>query len=123
MITEVQETSPAVFRAVFCFGKSRQIRIELDVSIRGNGQHSNNHAAEMARIIDANRYHQRFDPECSECEWQQVLSLIWRCHEQARLAHGRLITTVRIEEGYGANQEFRDYIESSGNAAAVARTS
>lgn len=122
MITELKTTSPASLRAVFSFGQPRQVRIELDIELIDGNDRSENHWAEIARIIDGNRYHQRLDPACSECNWHQVLILIRRCHEQASLAGCHLITNVRIEDGEGVAWEPQNGINLAERAAAVATT-
>jgi uncharacterized protein YqgV (UPF0045/DUF77 family) len=105
MITELSATTPASLRAVFSFGQPRPVRIELDISFTGGDERFEAQLAEIARIIDGNRYHQRLDPSCRECDWDQVLNLIRRCHERARSASGRLITSLRIEDGESAATE------------------
>jgi len=107
---------------VFSFGQPRQVRIELDIELIDGNDRSENHWAEIARIIDGNRYHQRLDPACSECNWHQVLILIRRCHEQASLAGCHLITNVRIEDGEGVAWEPQNGINLAERAAAVATT-
>lgn len=117
MIAELESTSPASLRAVFSFGQPRQVRIELDIHLTGGQDVAESHWAEIARIIDANRYHQRLDPVCRECDWYQVLNLIRRCHEAARFASGHLSTSIRIEDGGGAYREFQSRSKLSQRAA------
>lgn len=119
MITELKDTPAGSLRAVFSFGQPRQVRIELDLDLTG-GNGSEAHWAEIARIIDINRYHQRLDPACKECDWYQVLHLIRRCYEAARLASGHLSTSIRIEDGEGATKELQSDGNLSEGAAAVA---
>jgi len=113
MITELEATSPASLRAVFSFGQPRQVRIELDIGLIGDGSEA--HWAEIARIIDGTRYHQRLDPACTECDWHQILNLVRRCHEAARLASGHLITSIRIEDRKGGSREIDSNFESAKN--------
>jgi hypothetical protein len=105
---------------VFSFGPSRQVRIELDIGFTG-GDRCEDHLAEIARIIDGSRHHQALDPDCSDCDWHQVLTLIRRCHDWARVASRDLITSIRIEDGEGATREVQGNFISAGGAAAVAR--
>ncbi len=121
MLTEIHTTSPASFRAVFRFGRSRQVRIELGIDLHGDGEASEDHLAEIIRIVDVNRHHQRLDPDCSDCEWHQVMSLIKRCHDQARLTSTRLITSVCIMDGEATIPEFQNHILLAESAAAVAK--
>ncbi len=121
MKTELKASTPASLRAVFRFGQSRQVRVELDISFTGGGDRSEDPLAEIARIIDGNRHHQRLDPACRECEWHQVLDLVRRCHELASLVSGRLVTSVRIEEGGGEHPELESSAVLTKSAAAVAR--
>jgi hypothetical protein len=99
MVIELNNTSPASLRAVFHFGQSRQVWVELDMGFAGGDDRTQDHLAEIARIIECSRYQQRLDPACSDCDWHQVLSLIRRCHDHARQAAGQLITSIRIEDG------------------------
>jgi hypothetical protein len=117
MITEVNATSPASLRAVFRFGQTRQVRVELDIDITG-GDRPEDHLAEITRIIDSSRYHQRLDPDCRECDMQQVLTLIWRCHDEAKMVSRRLITSIRIEDGEGLARERPGNIMLAESAAA-----
>ena len=120
MITELKATSPASLRAVFSFGQSRRVRVELDIGFTGGDDRSEDHLAEIARIIDGNRYHQRLDPACRECDWDQVLNLIRRCHEHARLAAGHLITSLRIEDGEDLVGELQSSLKLAESATAAA---
>ena len=120
MITEVKTISPGNLRAVFSFGQPRQVRIELDIHLTGANDVLENHSAEIVRIIDVNRYHQRLDPACRECDWYQVLNLIRRCHEAARFASVHLSTSIRIEDGDGAFQELQSRSKLSLRSAAIA---
>ena len=121
MVVELNTTSPASLRAVFSFGQSRQVRIELDIGFTSGDERSEAHLSEIARIIDGSRYHQRSDPACGECDWHQVLNLIRRCHDEMRLASIHLITTIRIEEGEPAAREFQANNMLEEGAAALAR--
>jgi uncharacterized protein YqgV (UPF0045/DUF77 family) len=76
----------------------------------------------MARIIEGNRHHERLDPACRECDWDQVLNLIRRCHERARLAAGHLITSLRIVDGEGGTRELQSSIKLAESAAATVRS-
>ena len=120
MITELEATSPASLRAVFSFGEPRQVRIELDIDLIGGDDGSEDHWAEIARIIDGNRYYQRLDPACRECDWHQILNLIRRCHERARLASGHLITSIRIEDREGGTREIDSNFELAKSGAPAA---
>ena len=120
MIVELNTTSPASLRAVFSFGQSRQVRVELDIGFTG-GDRSEDHLAEIARIIDSSRYHQRLAPDCSDSDWHQVLNLIRRCHDHAKLVSSNLITSIRIEDGEGTTGDIESNIILAGSAAAVAR--
>ncbi len=105
MVIELNTTSPASLRAVFRFGQSRQVWIELDMGFVGGDGRTEDHLAEVARIIECSRYQQRLDPACGDCDWHQVLNLIRRCHDHARQAAGQLITSIRIEDGASRSGE------------------
>ena len=105
---------------MFSFGHSRQVRIELDIGFTGDDR-SEDHLAEIARIIDSSRYHQRLDPACSDCDWHQVLNLIRRCHDHARLASGRFITNIRIEDAASTVEMSQHNVIPAESAAAIAK--
>ena len=120
MITEVKTISPGSLRAVFSFDQPRTVRIELDIHLTGGNDVLENHSAEIARIIDVNRYHQRLDPVCRECDWYQVLNLIRLCHEAVRCASVHLSTSIRIEDGARTARELQSGSKLSQHRAAVA---
>jgi hypothetical protein len=119
MITELKTTSSASLRAAFRFGKARPVRIELDIGFARGDERSEIRLSEIARIIDGSRFHQRTEPDCGECDWHQVLSLIRRCHDEMRLVTSHLITTIRIEDGESAASELQAESLSAESAAAA----
>jgi len=122
MVVKLNVTSPASLSAVFRFGQSRQVRIELDIGFIGDGDCNEANLDEIIRIIDGSRYHQRLDPACIDCDWYQVLELIRRCHDQARFVSDRLITNIRIEDGVSTAEELQRQVIPAESAVAVART-
>jgi hypothetical protein len=121
MITELKTTSSASLRAAFSFGRTRQVRIELDIGFARGDERSEDRLSEIARIIDGSRFHQRTEPDCGECDWHQVLNLIRRCHDEMRSVSSHLITTIRIEDGESATRELQAGSLLAESAAAVTR--
>jgi len=121
MVVELNTTSPTSLSAVFCFGESLQVWIELVIGFIGDGDRPENHLTEIARIIEGSRHHQRLDPACSDCDWHQVLNVIRRCHDQARLCPGGLVTNIRIEDRASAIEEPQCDVIPAESAAAIAR--
>jgi hypothetical protein len=121
MITELKATSPASLRASFSFGQARRVRVELYIGFIGGDDRPEDHLAEIARIIDGNRHHQKLDPDCGECDWDQVLNLIRRCHDQARLASCRLITNIRIEDAASTVEAPQHNVMAAESSTAIAR--
>ena len=98
MLVEMVEKPPGFLHASFELNQSRRMRIDLEISLTGDGDVSSSQMAEIRRILDNSRYSLAAPDLCQECYWHNILSLIYRCHEQARSVSKRIVTKVRIEE-------------------------
>lgn len=98
MLVELVEQPPGFLHASFEITQSRRVRIDLEISLIGEGDVSSSEMAEIRRILDNSRYSLASPNLCQECYWHHVMSLIDRCHEQARSVSRHIVTKVRIEE-------------------------
>ena len=97
MLVELVE-EPPVLRATFAMDRSHKIRVDLEISLIGDGNEPSSGVTEIRRILDKSRYSLAAPDLCQECYWQDVLSLINRCHKQARSVSAHVVTRIRIEE-------------------------
>lgn len=102
MLVELVEKPPGFLSASFEINQSHRMRIDLEINLTGDGEVSSSQMAEIRRILDNSRYSLAAPNLCEECYWHDILSLINRCHEQARSVSKRIVTTVRFEETMGS---------------------
>jgi uncharacterized protein YqgV (UPF0045/DUF77 family) len=98
MLVELVEKPPGFLSASFEINQSHRMRIDLEINLTGDSDVSSSEVTEIRRILDNSRYRLAAPDLCQECYWHDILSLINRCHEQARSVSKRFVTTVRIEE-------------------------
>jgi uncharacterized protein (TIGR00106 family) len=92
---------------------------ELNISPLGLGAHISKDLGEILKIIDDSGLRYRLTPSgtCIEGDWDEVMTLVRQCHEQARLASSHVLTTIRIEDEEGAADKLTDNIASVERAA------
>ena len=49
---------------------------------------------------------------CIEGNWDEVMTLVKRCHEQARSISSHVMTTIRMEDEEGATDKLNENIEA-----------
>jgi uncharacterized protein (TIGR00106 family) len=88
--------------------------IELSIHPLGRGTHLSQDLAEIMKIVDGSGLNYCLTPmgTCIEGEWDHVMALVKRCHEQARLRSMHVITTVRIDDEAGATDKLIENIAS-----------
>ncbi|MBI3934060.1 MAG: MTH1187 family thiamine-binding protein [Acidobacteria bacterium] len=91
--------------------------VELSVTPLGRGTHLSKDVAEILRIIDESGLPYCLTPTgtCIEGDWDEVMALVKRCHQQARSQSSHVMTTVRMEDEEGASDKLNE------NIAAVER--
>jgi uncharacterized protein (TIGR00106 family) len=93
--------------------------VELNITPLGQGAHLSNDLGEILKIIDDSGVRYRLTPSgtCIEGEWDEVMTIVRLCHEQARSVSEHVLTTVRIEDEEGATDKLTDNIVSVERAA------
>jgi uncharacterized protein (TIGR00106 family) len=92
---------------------------ELSIIPLGRGTHLSTDLGQILKIIDESGLRYQLAPSgtCIEGEWDEVMALVKRCHDQARIGSTHVLTTVRIEDELGANDKLTENISSVERAA------
>jgi uncharacterized protein (TIGR00106 family) len=92
---------------------------ELSIIPLGRGTHLSQDLGQILKTIDESGIRYRLTPSgtCIEGEWGEVMALVKRCHEQARIISTHVMTTVRIEDELGDNNKLNSNIDSVERAA------
>jgi uncharacterized protein (TIGR00106 family) len=88
--------------------------IELSVLPLGRDTHLSDEIAKALKIIDDSGLPYQLTPSgtCIEGEWDEVMTVVRRCHERMRQISPHVVTTVRIEDDEGATDKLRRNIAS-----------
>ena len=86
--------------------------VELTVTPLGRGTHLSKDVAEVLRIIDDSGLPYCLTPTgtCIEGDWDEVMALVKRCHQQARSLSSHVMTTIRMEDEEGATDKLNENI-------------
>lgn len=78
--------------------------VELSINPLGRGTHLSKDLAEILKLIDDSQLRYCLTPSatCIEGDWDEVMALVKRCHEQARSMSSHVMTTIQIEDEEGA---------------------
>ena len=81
--------------------------IELSITPLGRGTHLSRDLADILKIIDESDIRYALTPfgTCLEGEWDEIMTLVRRCHDQARSVSKHELTTIRIEDEEGVNDK------------------
>ena len=81
--------------------------IELSINLLGRGTHLSHDLAEILKTIDDSGLPYILTPlgTCIEGEWDELMSLSKKCHDQARSLSSHVMTTLRIEDEEGATNK------------------
>jgi len=81
--------------------------IELSITPLGRGTHLSKDLADILKIIDDSDIRYALTPfgTCLEGEWDDIMALVRRCHDQARSVSKHVLTTIRIEDEEGVNDK------------------
>jgi len=92
---------------------------ELSINPLGRGTHISSDLANILKLIDDSGLRYVLTPfgTCIEGEWEQVMPLVRRCHDQARKLSSHVMTTVRIEDEQGATDKLHENITAVERAA------
>jgi uncharacterized protein (TIGR00106 family) len=88
--------------------------IELSVLPLGGDTHLSDEIAEALKIVDDSGLPYQLTPSgtCIEGEWDEVMTVVRRCHERMRQSSPHVVTTVRIEDDQGATDKLRQNVAS-----------
>ena len=93
--------------------------VELSITPLGRGTHLSKDLAEILKIVDESDIRYTLTPfgTCLEGDWDEILSVVKRCHDQARSASSHVLTTIRIEDEEGARDKLVENIAAVERAA------
>jgi uncharacterized protein (TIGR00106 family) len=87
---------------------------EFSVVPIGQGESVSQYVAECLRIVDGSGVRYRLNPMGTilEGEFDEVMSVIARCHKAVTSSCPRVVTTIRIDDRRGAHDALRSKVES-----------
>ena len=87
---------------------------ELSINPLGRGTHLSKDLGEILKIIDDSGLPYCLTPSgtCIEGNWDEVMTLVKRCHEQARSISSHVMTTIRMEDEEGATDKLNENIDA-----------
>ena len=93
--------------------------VELSITPLGRGTHLSKDLAEVLKIIDESEIRYTLTPfgTCLEGDWDQVMDVVKRCHDQARSVSSHVLTTIRVEDEAGVNDKLIENVVSVERAA------
>jgi uncharacterized protein (TIGR00106 family) len=92
---------------------------ELSITPLGRGTHLSKDLAEILKVVDQSGIRYTLTPfgTCLEGDWDEVLAVVKRCHDQARSVSDHVLTTIRIEDEAGAIDKLVENVASVERAA------
>ncbi len=74
--------------------------IELSIFPLGGDTHLSSDIAQVLKIIDDSKIPYQLTPAgtCMEGEWEELMPLIKKCHDQVKNRSSHVITTIKIED-------------------------
>jgi uncharacterized protein (TIGR00106 family) len=81
--------------------------VELSIMPLGPGPSWSDQRAEILKVVDASGLAYQLTPSgyCIEGTWEEVMTLVRRCHDRVRRSWPHVITTLRIEDQQGVNDQ------------------
>lgn len=88
--------------------------VEMSIIPVGGDAHLSDQIAEVLRIVDESGLPYQLTPAgtCIEGEWDAVMALVRRCHEQVRTHASHVFTTIKIEDEAGAENKLMKNVAS-----------
>ena len=96
------------------------LKIIDDTYLGGSGNDTGQKdLAEVLKIIDDSGMPYCLTPfgTCIEGDWNEVMGLVKRCHERARILSSHVMTTIRVEDEEGASNKLSENIAAVERAA------
>ncbi|HSB11526.1 MAG TPA: MTH1187 family thiamine-binding protein [Blastocatellia bacterium] len=93
--------------------------VELSINPLGRGAHISRDLAAILKLIDDSGLRYVLTPfgTCIEGQWDEIMPLVKRCHDQARTLSPHVLTTIRIEDEEAATDKLHENIASVERAA------
>jgi uncharacterized protein (TIGR00106 family) len=87
---------------------------ELSIYPLGVGAHTSSTLADILQIVDLSRIPYVLTPSgtCIEGEWEEIMTLVKKCHEKARSHCEHVVTELRIEDDPRSKNKLRENIVS-----------
>lgn len=88
--------------------------VELSILPLGGDTHLSDEIAEVVKLVDESGLPYQLTPSgtCIEGEWDEVMTLVRRCHDRARGFSPHVITTLQIEDEEGATDKLARNVSS-----------
>lgn len=88
--------------------------VELSIIPLGGDTHVSGEIAEALKIVDASGLPYLLTPSatCIEGDWDEVMTLVRRCHDRVRELTPHVITMVKIEDEEGARDKLTRNVAS-----------
>jgi uncharacterized protein (TIGR00106 family) len=88
--------------------------IELSIVPLGAGTHLSDELAEVLKMVDESGLPYQLTPcgTCIEGEWNEVMSVVRRCHKRIRERSPHVFTTIRIEDEEGGSDKLTRNVTS-----------
>jgi len=88
--------------------------VELSIIPVGNDAHLSDDLAGTLRIVDDSQLPYQLTPAgtCIEGNWDEVMAVVRRCHEQMRERSSHVFTTIRIEDEADAENKLVNNVAS-----------
>jgi hypothetical protein len=103
MSLDLSAASPQL-RVTFTFDWPGGVLMELVIQGSVAGQGLGDDLVDIYKMIDNLRYSQALFTNCADCDRHQVLAVLRRCIERARMAAALATITVSIKDENGATK-------------------
>lgn len=94
--------------------RPKAMLVELTIIPVGSGRHISDELAEVLKLIDAFGLPYELTPTgtCIEGDWDDVMKLVRRCHDEVRGRCSHVVTQIKIEDEAGATDKLTANVES-----------
>ena len=88
--------------------------VELAIIPLGGDVHLSDELAVVLEVVHSSGLPYQLTPSgtCIEGEWDEVMSIVHRCHERARERSPHVITTIKVEDDAGEGDKLRRNVAS-----------
>lgn len=91
--------------------------VELTIIPIGTGPHLSGQLADIVSIIDASGLPYELTPSgtCIEGEWDDVMPIVRKCHDEARRSSSHIQTLISIEDDQNEKNKLRANVSAIEN--------